>query len=106
MIRRLMQKLVHAKLVKATEGKNGGFELVKKPENIRLSEIFVSLEEPLFATHASIPDANCPCGSNIIAVVDEVFAGSQQMLTKHLKDQYLSAIVKNLRKRNKTELPI
>ena len=44
---KIVQPLIKAKLVQAKEGKNGGYILTKKPDQIKLKYILEALCEPL-----------------------------------------------------------
>jgi len=46
---KLLMILKKADLVKAIRGRNGGYVLTKKPEDIRLKEIFDALGDPVFS---------------------------------------------------------
>ncbi len=46
---KLLMILKKAGLVKAIRGRNGGYILTKKPEDIRLKEIFDALGDPVFS---------------------------------------------------------
>ncbi len=46
---KLLMILKKAGLVKAIRGRNGGYVLIKEPEDIRLKEIFDALGDPVFS---------------------------------------------------------
>ena len=83
-IRRLLKNLQDADLVKSQVGVSGGTYLVKRPKDIRLSEVFkaVSCGE-VFALHPNKPDENCPVGRNIAAIL----CGLQKEIDKTVEEK-------------------
>jgi Rrf2 family protein len=69
-IRRLLSQLAQASLVTSQTGAAGGTRLAKRPDEIRLAEIYhaVSCGE-VFALHPKGANKDCPVGRNIEAVL-------------------------------------
>lgn len=68
-IRRLLGQLAHARLVLSQSGAQGGTRLARRPEDIRLSNIYraVCCGE-IFAVHDA-PNQECPVGRGIESVL-------------------------------------
>ncbi len=56
----LITPLITAGLLKSTRGARGGIELVKPPQEIRLSEIVVAMEGPLMIVDCLKGTSDCP----------------------------------------------
>jgi Rrf2 family protein len=69
-IRRLLSQLAQASLVTSQTGAAGGTRLAKRPDEIKLAEIYhaVSCGE-VFALHPKGANKDCPVGRNIEAVL-------------------------------------
>jgi len=69
-IRRILSQLAQAKLVSSQTGAAGGARLTRRPNEIRLADVYhaVSCGE-VFALHPKAPNQECPVGRNIEAVL-------------------------------------
>jgi len=69
-IRRVLSQLSHADLVTSQTGSAGGTRLAKKPNDIKLADVYhaVSCGE-VFALHPKGANKDCPVGRNIEAVL-------------------------------------
>ncbi|WP_226585523.1 RrF2 family transcriptional regulator [Halobacillus litoralis] len=47
-LRKILRHLVKAELIQAKEGRDGGYSLVKKPEDIHLSEVYDAMRAETF----------------------------------------------------------
>jgi Rrf2 family protein len=56
---KVMQRLVHAKLVRSVRGPKGGFELAESPEKISLLQVFEAIEGPLSEGACLFPKQVC-----------------------------------------------
>ena len=61
-LNKIARDLVQAKLIKAKEGKGGGFVLTKKPNTITISQILKALGEPLDIAQC-FSNKHCPIDS-------------------------------------------
>jgi Rrf2 family protein len=69
-IRRLLGQLSQANLVISQTGASGGTRLARRPEDIRLVEIYKAVAcGEVFALHPRGPNRDCPVGRNVEAVL-------------------------------------
>ena len=65
-IRRLLAVLRKADLVKSQPGATGGWELVPKPRDITLGQVYQLIRPGMvFALHSKQPNPRCPVGKHI-----------------------------------------
>lgn len=58
-VKKLLQKLCHAGLVKATVGQQGGYTLARSPKKISIRELLQALEGDLSPVSCLTPDHTC-----------------------------------------------
>jgi len=58
-VRKLLKKLVDAKLVTSIRGFKGGYQLSSAPEKISLAQVIVAVEGPISITECAINNAEC-----------------------------------------------
>lgn len=58
-VKKLMQALCRARLVRATVGQQGGYALARPPKQISIRELLEALEGNLAPVSCLIPDADC-----------------------------------------------
>lgn len=58
-VRKLLKKLVDAKLVNSYRGSNGGYSLSLLPKNISIADVIVAVEGPIAITECAISDGAC-----------------------------------------------
>jgi len=58
-VRKLLKKLVDAKLVTSFRGIKGGYKLSIVPENISITQVIVAVEGPISITECAINKDNC-----------------------------------------------
>lgn len=96
-IRRLLSELTKAGIVRCSEGKLGGYQLVKCPEDINLWEIYKALgEEHLFAIHANPPKKGCKISCDMKDVLSDVFGKAEFAAQRELKGTSVKQLVKKL----------
>jgi len=84
-IRRLLILLQRAHLVAAHKGAQGGFFLTSSAENITLREVYRAVEPaPDFGMANFDPNARCPVGNKITAVLEKVFSKAQAQMESEL----------------------
>jgi Rrf2 family transcriptional repressor of oqxAB len=92
-VRRLVARLVAARLLKAYKGKKGGVELARCPEEITLEDIYLaSSEEPLLRTPKKNPRKQCPVSCSMGMLMGEVFEGVERNSREYLKGITLAAV--------------
>src|SRR5436190_23170083 len=65
-VKRILVKLSKAKLVTATVGKSGGYDLARSPQSISLFDIYSAVNPPsAFAIHAYAESKGCMVSCNI-----------------------------------------
>jgi len=93
-IRRAMANLRERGLVESRPGTHGGWKLLREPRQIRLCEVYRSLEpEQVLAIHAN-PDKYCHVGGQIKGTLTSVFTTAQAEMENAL-DRYTIADVLN-----------
>jgi Rrf2 family protein len=91
-VRRTMARLREHGLVDSKPGTHGGWRLLREPGQIRLCEVYRSLEpEDVLAIHAN-PDKYCRIGGHIKESLNAVFASAQTQM-EHALDNYTIADV-------------
>jgi len=99
-IRKIMSQLRDAGLVKIQRG-TGGIELTREPDQITFLDIFNavdSLEDgKLFHFHEN-PNAACPVGGNIHAVLDDKLDDIQLGLEDKLKKYTVADVINDTEK--------
>ena len=93
-IRRAMASLREHRLVESRPGVNGGWRLLREPEQICLREIYRSLEHKNVLAMHNHPNKLCRVGAHIRGALTEVFACAQAEMENAL-DQYTVADVLN-----------
>lgn len=94
-IRRILQQLKAADLIKVTRG-SGGASLNKEPSQISLFDIYRAVEcvesGDLFHFHEE-PNIKCPVGRNIHAVLDDKLIKMQEAFENEMKKTTLADIL-------------
>ncbi len=89
-VRRTMANLREHGLVESRPGTHGGWKLLREPRQIRLCEVYRSLEpEAILAIHAN-PDKYCRVGGHIKGTLTSVFTAAQAEM-EHALDRYTIA---------------
>ena len=94
---KVLQRLARAGLVKSTRGPNGGFKLEKKPEEIRLIDVYEVVEGP-------VPQNDCLYGRKVCSDRDCIFHGLLgtvcEMFANYLRNTTLSELTNVFRRKN------
>jgi Rrf2 family protein len=80
----ILSEFVLAGLLVATAGKEGGYELVRPPEDISLLEIVEIAEGPVKLEHCLL--RGIPCGRNGYCAAHEAWGSAQRALTARLAE--------------------
>jgi Rrf2 family protein len=101
-VKRILVKLSKAKLVTATVGKSGGYDLARSPESISLFDIYSAVSPPsAFAIHTYEEKKWCVVSSNIKEVMGEVLIGTQNAVENDLKRTTLADVVSKIRSKSR-----
>ncbi|GLS27623.1 RrF2 family transcriptional regulator [Marinibactrum halimedae] len=94
LVRKLMSQLTLAGLVTSTAGKDGGFELARKPNKINLLDVMQAVDSgPIYALHDHSHHPACPVSRQLDSIVLPVFETAQTSLEKSLKKQTLKDLL-------------
>ncbi len=103
-LEQLMNILRSAGFVRSVRGSKGGYVLAKPPAQIRLSDVFNSLEGPVITTEC-VQDENY-CGRAADCVVKQVWAQVQQAVKNVLESITLQDLVDRARNKRTVDYSI
>lgn len=90
LVRKEISNLRKHGLIASREGKHGGSTLSKAPQQIRLSDVFLSTRQgPFLGTARNSPNPNCPVGKQINQHLDDLYSEAEQALIRTLGDTTL-----------------
>jgi Rrf2 family protein len=93
-IRRLMSELEKFKLVKATSGRSGGFQLTPKACEVTLADIYEAVEDKtFFRMHKLDPENACPLALAVFKSLDPKLREAEAALTTALRNTTLRQVV-------------
>nr|WP_245575895.1 Rrf2 family transcriptional regulator [Alicyclobacillus contaminans] len=85
-LRRVLKRLVEVGLIETREGRDGGYRLTRAPEDIRLSEVYQTLQmERALAPSPAEPNPRCPVGSGMPTVFDAIANEAEQAILETLQ---------------------
>lgn len=85
-VRRIMQDLVRAGLLKSKSGKGGGATLAVSPRKMNLHQIYKAVQkEGLFEFNPNEPNQKCPLSCRMKAKLEPVFAAVDKGLEERLR---------------------
>lgn len=98
---KVMQRLVHAGLIRSTRGPAGGFQLNKSDREINLLEIYEAVDGPL-------EPRSCLLGSMPLCGGDRCFLGGlnvsvHQMVKNHFADTRLTSLTRIFGEKNENQ---
>ncbi|KAA5536850.1 Rrf2 family transcriptional regulator [Taibaiella lutea] len=86
LVRKELSRLSKANLIITKEGKNGGSYLACSPKKITLADVYkATYEKPLFNHSKNTPNPQCPMGSKIGLIMEDVNKMAEAALLKKLK---------------------
>ncbi len=99
-IRKLVSRLVDAKLVDSFRGKGGGIKLALDPKEISLKDIYLAAteEKTLMSAHKKPITKSCPISCNINNILGEVVDGVENTTCHYLSKMHLSDLLKKVAK--------
>ena len=59
LLAKILQSLSQSGIIKAQKGSGGGYRMMRKPEDVTLTEIFESIEGPIHMLMCTGVDGNC-----------------------------------------------
>ena len=84
-IRGLMSRLVDVGITRSQMGAGGGALLAKSPQDIRLLDVYLAVEDPeLFSLHRTQPCDNCAVGGNILEAINPILNRARNALENEL----------------------
>ncbi len=91
LVRKELKSLKDHNLIESKEGKNGGIQLMRKAENIYLSDIFIAVKgsNHLLNLSNNVPDVSCKIGGQINEKLLVMFDDMDNAITNTLKNQTL-----------------
>lgn len=98
-VRRLVARLVEAKLLKAYKGKSGGIELARCPAEISLADIYdAASDKTLLSTPKKSPKKHCPVSCSMGQLLESVVEGVEAQSRKYLSGITLAEIAAKINK--------
>ncbi|BBL79936.1 Rrf2 family transcriptional regulator [Rubrobacter xylanophilus] len=91
LLARVLAKLSRAELVRSSEGRRGGSELARPPEQITLREAVEAIEGPFEVTRCIMEDR--ACGAGAPCAMHEAWEEGQGAILDYLQGQTLSEFV-------------
>lgn len=100
-IRKLVSRLVEAKLIESYRGKGGGIKISRRPDEISLKDIYLASmdEKCLVSTHNKPVIKSCPVSCSMTDILDHVVAGIETTTKSYLSKIYLSDLMKKVQKK-------
>jgi Rrf2 family protein len=99
-VRRLLLALRHANLIETFAGKNGGARLRKKPESIRLVDVYDSVEpRPVISINERKAFRHCDVSCQMKNIMSTVAESTEQAVRRHLRGITLAQLVRKVRAR-------
>lgn len=97
-VRKLVSRLVEAKLITSFRGKGGGIKLAKSPQDISLKDIYIASTEDkaLIRTHQKPVAKACPVSCSIDNIFCEIMEGIESSTKSYLSKKFLSDLVKKV----------
>jgi Rrf2 family protein len=97
-VRKLVSKLVAAKLIDSYRGKGGGVKMAKTPSEVSLKDIYLASteEKTLISVHHKPIVKGCLVSSCIKGVLDGIVDGIENSTQQYLSKKYLSDLMKNV----------
>jgi len=92
-LRRVLAQLVHANLIQAREGRDGGYRLARSADHITLAEVYqaVAVTDPAEHT-ASVGGVN----AQVLTVLNEIGAEAEHYLLDLLSHNTLASVLERV----------
>ena len=94
LVRRVLSKLVKARLVESVKGKHGGYRLVHPAESINLKMIYDAVDAgPIFRSFDKEPFTLCPVSCQIGSVLFGLYEDLEEALLSKMAEMPLASLV-------------
>ncbi|GAB6165990.1 RrF2 family transcriptional regulator [Thermostilla marina] len=90
---KVMQRLARAGLVKSTRGPRGGFQISRRPHEIRLAEIYEAVDGPLPERGCLLTDQICSGGE---CMLGDLMGAIHQQVVSYLEHTTLAQMANGL----------
>jgi Rrf2 family protein len=100
-VRKIVSRLVEAKLVDSFRGKGGGIRIAKSPSEIVLSDIYAAAVEDkcLVSTHKRPVMRSCPVSCCMDEVLTDIVDGIEDSTKNYLSKMRLSDLLRKVQKK-------
>ena len=100
-VRRLLLALRRADLIETFAGKHGGARLHKKPEGIRLVDVYDSVQpRPVISINERKAFRHCDVSCQMKKIMSTVAASTEQAVRQHLRGITLAQLVRKVHPRH------
>lgn len=91
---KILKKLEKAGIVKSIRGAQGGYYLVKKPEDLRLFDVVIAIDPEFAITQCTVENCSCSRHEKLApCTVHQELNRIQDVLIKELKSKTLEQIL-------------
>ena len=106
-IRGLLSRLGDAGLTRSQLGAGGGALLAKRPQEIRLLDVYQAVEDTeLFSLHRTPPCENCAVGGNILEAIRPILSRARNALEKELAQATIADPAAEVARLGKFSIPL
>ncbi len=100
-VRKIVSRLVEARLVNSFRGKGGGIRIAKSPSEIALSDIYAAAveEKCLVSTHKKPIMKSCPVSCCMDEILTDIVDGIEDSTKNYLSRMHLSDLLKKVQKK-------
>ncbi len=97
-LRRLISKLVKAKIILSTQGKNGGLCLATDPQEITIKDVYLAVyNENYFKVSDKEPFEDCPVSCKAQAVLEDIYGDLQVHMLDKMKSTNLKSLLDKIK---------
>lgn len=104
-VRRILAELKKGRVVEGSQGRAGGYRLLKRPSEVTLWDVYEVFreEDGPFGLHAAKPNARCPVGGSIQKHLRAVYAEADDSMRSVLARSTLAGLRERLRSGNQKQ---
>ncbi|WP_245812008.1 Rrf2 family transcriptional regulator [Actinophytocola xinjiangensis] len=97
LVRRILGNLRDADLVWSTEGRGGGWSLVRRPREITLLDAYAAVEQgPVLSRHPHSPNESCEVGRHMRGVLETEFLDAERAMEQRLAATTIADLVQQV----------